>query len=54
MRINASKSKFFAEQLNTLDIGFPEKESNQSKVRWKPFLRLRLQQPEKNYAILLA
>ena len=54
MRINASKSKFFVEQIEYLGYWITRKGIHQSKVRWWPFLRLRLQQPEKNYAILLA
>jgi hypothetical protein len=54
MRVNASKSNFSQKRLNTWVIGLPEKESNHYKVKWKPFLRSRLQQPERNYTILLA
>ncbi len=36
-------------RLNTWVTGSPEKVSSQSKLKWKPFLRLRLQQLEKNY-----
>jgi arginyl-tRNA--protein-N-Asp/Glu arginylyltransferase len=50
MRINAEKSKFFTEQTEYLGYWITKKESNQYKVRWKPFLRSRLQQPERKYA----
>jgi hypothetical protein len=49
MRVNASKSKFFAEKYSIGAIGLPDKAFNQYIIRLKPYLRLRLQEPEKKY-----
>ena len=53
MRVNDAKSNSFQNRLNILVTGSPEKVSSQYTIRWNPSLRVRLQQPERNYANLL-
>ena len=43
----------FADHLTKLEMVLAERVSNQCIIRWKQFLRLGLQKPEKNYADLL-
>jgi hypothetical protein len=54
MRVNASKSKISQNRLSIWATVLPEKESSQYTISWKPFLRLRIQKLEKNYANSLA
>jgi Reverse transcriptase (RNA-dependent DNA polymerase) len=50
MRINASKSKFFAEQIEYLGYWINRKGIQPVQSKVEPFLRFRLQKPGSNYA----
>jgi Reverse transcriptase (RNA-dependent DNA polymerase) len=56
MRVNASKSKFFSEQIEYLGKGYwITRQGIQFTIKWKPYLILRLQkpEPERNYGNIL-